>query len=315
MPLHYVERPAPAPLAAALECVWSVSDRVARRARPPDRLVPDGCPELIVHRGDRYARLIEGRPVRQPAAFLAGTLSRPWIVQAPARVCTIGVRFRPGGLTALFDAALDGTADREVPLAELPASMASLVAAIRRARGPASALRAAESWLLAHAAARVAQGAAGRHHSGRRVANHLRLRHGTRAEPGVGVDALPVAACAEAVRAIQRRRGRIGVDALALAVGLPRRRLERLFRRETALTPKQFIRVVRLTAILGRLQAADRDRLIDVALDAGYFDQAHMARDFKALTARRASARPGDDGELAAHFTRPDRLLRLLSAD
>jgi len=285
VPLRYVERPAPAPLAAAIECVWSVSDREARRARPLDRLLPDGCPELIVHRGDRYGRIVDGRLVRQPAAFLAGTLSRPWIVQAPPRVATIGVRFRPGGITALFGAPLTGTADREVPLAELPAPLTALAAAIRGARGPASALRAAEAWLLAHVAAHLPDGR------------------------------VPAPGCAVAVRAIHRRRGRIGVEALAAAAGLPRRRLERLFRRETALSPKQYIRIVRLTALLHRLDAPDRERLIDIALDAGYFDQAHMARDFKALTARRATGRRDDDGELAAHFTRPDRLLRVLAAE
>src|SRR3954468_9635515 len=108
VPLHYVERPAPAPLADVIECVWSVSDRVARAARPPDRVIPDGRAELIVHRGDRYRRLVDGRVVRQPAAFLAGTLSRPWIVQAPARIDTVGVRLRPGGFTALFGASLAG---------------------------------------------------------------------------------------------------------------------------------------------------------------------------------------------------------------
>ena len=295
MALHYVERPAPAAIAPAIECVWSVSDRAVRAARPPDRVIPDGCPELIVHLADRYARLIDGRLVRQPAAFLAGTLSRPWIVQAPPRVATIGVRFRPGGVAALFGTSLDGTADREVLPSELPAPFRGLIAVIRGSRGPAAARRAAEAWLLAHAAGRTADD--------------------VRAVGAPGASVVPEPACAVAVQAILRRRGRIGVDALASAVGLPRRRLERLFRRETALSPKQFIRIVRLTALLRRLEAPDRDRLIDVALDAGYFDQAHMARDFKALTARRASAGRAADGELAIHFTRPDRLLRLLAAD
>ena len=125
---------------------------------------------------------------------------------------------------------------------------------------------------------------------------------------------MPEPACAAAVRAIIGA-GPDRVDALPWRWPPSRRRLERLFRRETALSPKQYVRVVRLTALLRRLAAPDRDRLIDVALDAGYFDQAHMARDFKALTARRASAGRGGDGELSVHFTRPDRLLRLLAPE
>lgn len=283
MALRYEERPAPASIAPAIECVWSVTDRAARRDRPPDRLLPDGRPELIVHVADCYARLVGGRFICQPAAFLAGTLSRPWIVKAPARVATIGVRFRPGGVTALFGGTLAGTADREVPLAELPAPLTDLVAAIRGTRGPATRLRAAEAWLVAWVAQR-----------------------GTPPAP---------AACGPAVRAIHRARGRVSVDRLAAAVATPRRRLERLFRRETALTPKQYIRIVRLNGLLRSLEGDARERLVDLAIDAGYFDQAHMARDFKALTARQASARRRDDGELAVHFTRPERLARLLMAD
>ena len=33
-----------------------VEDRVGRRNRPPDRIVPDGCPELIVHLGSPFSR-------------------------------------------------------------------------------------------------------------------------------------------------------------------------------------------------------------------------------------------------------------------
>ena len=283
MALRYVERPAPAAIAAAVECVWTVTDARPRASRPPDRLLPDGCPELIVHVAAPYAREVGGRFVPQPTAFLAGTLSRPWIVQAPSRVATLGVRFRPGGLTALFGVDLEGTADREVRLTELPRPVADLVAAVRAVRGPAAMRRAAEAWLVAFAASR----------------------------PG----GIVAPACAPAVRLVHRRRGRIGVDALAAAVGLGRRRLERLFRRETALSPKQYIRVVRLNALLRALDAPDRDRLVDLAIAAGYFDQAHMARDFKVLTARRATARRADDGELAVHLTRPARLARLLDPD
>ena len=283
MALRYEERPAPASIAAAVECVWSVTDRAARADRPPDRLLPDGRPELIVHVADCYARFVDGRSICQPAAFLAGTLSRPWLVQAPARVATIGVRFRPGGITALFGGSLAGTADREVPLGELPAPFMDLVAAIRRARGHVARLRAAEAWLVAWVAARR--------------------------QP------LAPAGCAPAVRAIHRARGRVSVDRVAAAAAMTRRRLERLFRRETALTPKQYIRIVRLNGLLRSLEGDARERLVDLAIDAGYFDQAHMARDFKALTARRASARRRDDGELAVHLTRPERLVRLLSAD
>jgi AraC-like DNA-binding protein len=281
--LRYVEQSAPPAIAAAVECVWTASDLRPRASRPPDRLLPDGCPELIVHTAGCYARRIGGRVVTQPAAFLAGTLSQPWIVQAPPRFATLGVRFRPGGLTALFGVSVDGTADREVRLRELPRAVAALVAAVRAARGPAAMRRAAEAWLVAWVAAR----------------------------PG----GLAAPACAAAVRVVHRRRGRIGVEALAAAVGLGRRRLERLFRRETALSPKQYIRIVRLNVLLRALDAPGRDALVDLAIDAGYFDQAHMARDFKALTARRASARRADDGELAVHLTRPARLALLLDPD
>jgi AraC-like DNA-binding protein len=281
MALRYVERPAPAAIAAVIECVWSVTDPVARADRPADRILPDGCPELIVHLGARFARYVDGRAVRQPAAFLAGTLSRPWIIQAPARIATIGVRFRPGGFTALFGGSLAGTADREVPLNALPEAVRAVVAAVRGAPAiPSARLRAAERWLLAFVA---------------------RLPRG-----------LDPSSCLPAVRLVHRRRGRIAVDALAAAVALPRRRLERLFRRETALSPKQYIRIVRLNALLRQLEAPDRARLVDLAIDAGYFDQAHLAREFRALAARRASASRVEDGELSMQFTRPGRIARLL---
>ena len=65
MALRYEERPAPASIALAIECVWSVTDRAARADRPPDRLLPDGRPELIVHVADAYDAMTSARAYRR----------------------------------------------------------------------------------------------------------------------------------------------------------------------------------------------------------------------------------------------------------
>jgi len=267
--LSYVERPAPADLADVIECVWTVRDPHAA-ARTPERIVPDGCPELIVHLGDRFARLdVEGRWVRQPRAFVAGTLTRPWMLRAGRRVDTVGIRFRPGALPSVLGGTLDGGADRELPLGR--AETRELVDSL----GATARLRAAERWV-----------------------------RGRRGAPP---------ASAEAVSRILAARGQVRIDAVARAVGWGRRRLERVFAHELGIAPKLFARIVRLNAVLASLDGGERARAVDLALAAGYFDEAHMLGDFRRLAGRGPRARREADGELARHFTRPERLRALLS--
>jgi transcriptional regulator GlxA family with amidase domain len=57
--VRYVERSVPQRLQPFVECVWTVSARVSSRA--PERIVPDGCPEIIVHLGDVFARHVDAR--------------------------------------------------------------------------------------------------------------------------------------------------------------------------------------------------------------------------------------------------------------
>lgn len=73
----YVERPPPAALAKFVECLWVVRAPIARQKRTPERILPDGCPEWIIHAGDPFERLREGRWIPQATSFLAATLSRP----------------------------------------------------------------------------------------------------------------------------------------------------------------------------------------------------------------------------------------------
>jgi AraC-like DNA-binding protein len=85
-------------------------------------------------------------------------------------------------------------------------------------------------------------------------------------------------------RALQRvfdRQGDIPVAALARHAGAHARTLGRLFDRAVGLSPKRFLRVVRLQAALRALPGADN--WARVAADLGYHDQAHFIHDVKDL--------------------------------
>jgi AraC-like DNA-binding protein len=90
---------------------------------------------------------------------------------------------------------------------------------------------------------------------------------------------LPVVA---AVRAIDRSGGKIGAGALPGNVLLSQRQLERLFKECVGFSPKQYARISRFEAALNKLRS--QASFTDIALDTGYFDQAHFNHDFLEFT-------------------------------
>jgi AraC-like DNA-binding protein len=64
-------------------------------------------------------------------------------------------------------------------------------------------------------------------------------------------------------------------------VGLSQRRFIELFRNEVGVTPKAFSRVRRFQRVLGAVEDVQDVDWAEVALSAGYFDQAHFIHDFR----------------------------------
>jgi AraC-like DNA-binding protein len=67
-------------------------------------------------------------------------------------------------------------------------------------------------------------------------------------------------------------------------IGLSQRRFIEVFRNEVGLTPKAFSRVCRFQHVLGRVEYLAEVDWTSVALDCGYFDQAHFIHDFREFT-------------------------------
>jgi AraC-like DNA-binding protein len=77
--------------------------------------------------------------------------------------------------------------------------------------------------------------------------------------------------------------GRAPVGRLAADLGWSRRHLGARVRDELGLAPKMLARLVRFQAVTSRLQHEGGARLAEIAQDCGFYDQAHLNRDFRAF--------------------------------
>ena len=79
---------------------------------------------------------------------------------------------------------------------------------------------------------------------------------------------------------IDRKRGQIRVKDLADRFEISRRTLTRHFTETVGLAPKRYATVARLNSTLRHLSTGRPLTLAEVAVDNGYFDEAHMSHDF-----------------------------------
>jgi AraC-like DNA-binding protein len=164
-----------------------------------------------------------------------------------------GIKFLPAGFQPFLGSSLVAIADQKVALAAVFGDAGAAYPQRIRACDTVDAMVAtAEAFLLAHARASDADTAR--------------------------VNALVAAIGADA--------GILTVDLLADKSGLNKRTLQRLFQRHVGVGPKWVIKRYRMHEAVAQLQSATPPALADLALELGYFDQAHFINDFTALVGK-----------------------------
>jgi len=124
-----------------------------------------------------------------------------------------------------------------------------------------------------------------------------------------------------AVRTLLAGDGCVSVDALAGACGLSARQLERRFLDAVGLGPKRLARILRFQRVFRAVAAepaldsaaGQRPNWAVVAVDCGYYDQAHLIRDFHAFAGEAPAALFSVQAALTHHFTRRRRDASLFS--
>jgi transcriptional regulator GlxA family with amidase domain len=96
--------------------------------------------------------------------------------------------------------------------------------------------------------------------------------------------------------------GRARPEGIARAVGISRRQLGRLFQERIGIAPKSLGRLGRFQRVLRALDGDPRVSLAETAARAGYFDQAHMSRDFRLFAGTTPGGYLREVRELTRHF-------------
>ena len=85
-----------------------------------------------------------------------------------------------------------------------------------------------------------------------------------------------------AARSIRRSRGNLRIRALARELGVSQDALEKRFRRVAGASPKQLASIARFREVVSGFERGET--LTSLAHRAGYFDQSHLIREFRAFT-------------------------------
>jgi AraC-like DNA-binding protein len=240
------------PLDAYVASMWLF--RSAPRPHGLERVLPTGGAQLIVNLKEDVTRVYDpDRPhrcVSTSGTIFCGVHSRYQIIDTSEQEYVAGVAFRPGGTAAFVRAPAYETRDADTPLESL--------------------------W-------------------GRRRTADLREQLLERDDPDAQLDVIERAlgdmlqpagvhpAIAFALGAFNRVPIVVNIGEVTDAVGMSAKRFIERFKAQVGVSPKRYCRLRRFQHAVA---SAHRGQLVDwaqVALDCGYYDQAHFIHEFRAF--------------------------------
>lgn len=236
-------------LSPYIKCYWFLEGVLPVVALQPERIFPDGCMELIVHYGDAFQKLSGDKLEKQKNAFVFGQLEAFIELVPAATTGVMGVKFYPHGLAHFTNMPVHEIKQQAVELHHIfKEDSQQLFARISEAKSFSHKAQCMDSFLLKH------------------------LRAAKRNSDLVQSMMQDIYLC----------KGSATVAQLVHKYLISERQLERVFSQEIGLSPKNFSRIIRFQQVFKL--AGSAGSLTSLALEAGYFDQAHFSREFKSFT-------------------------------
>jgi AraC-like DNA-binding protein len=245
-------RPVVPLLARHVEHLWMVRGRLSTSWR--NMILPDGATELIINLGDPQ-KLCQPRDLNRHTLFrhswFAGERTEPIVIEETGNIHLIGVRLRAGGAWPFLGIPLREFTDQVI---ELSAILGPRINRLRERLGDApddeARFDAMEEWLMQRARAR----------------------------------AQPTPSVSYALRRIHGGGGAIRIGRIADEIGISHKHLLREFDRCVGLPPKLFARLCAFQRAIQSVGQRAKVDWSDTAALCGYYDQAHLIREFRAFS-------------------------------
>ena len=241
---EFVQREAPPVLRGSATGFWGYREET--RAFSARTEVPAGDVTLIIGFGPAIDVSVGARTTGPHTSFVAGVHDTFAVTQSAGRQHGIEVNLTPLGAYRLFGVPMGELTNQVMDLEELLGREAPLL--VER-------LYEAGDW---DARFRLLDAVLAR-----------RVEAGPEPSPSV----------AWALSRIEETDGRVPIGALAAELGCSRRHLVSGFREQVGVPPKTLARILRFKRACGLLEQGDG--LAEVAYACGYYDQAHLNRDFR----------------------------------
>lgn len=246
----YIPQP---PLSEFVDLFWSYEGYNPPHVR--ERVIPTGTMQLIVNLCEDELRVYDPQDHHRFQSFgrslVSGAHSKFVVIDTASQASTVGVHFKPGGAYPFLGLPASELRDVDVPLDALWGGRAiELRDRLLEVETPKARFGVLEQALLAQMA--------------RPLAHHPAVAFALKEFQGVP----------------HARR----VSDVSDRTGLSQRRFIQVFSEEVGLTPKRFCRVRRFQEVLGLVKREQRIDWGKIALECGYFDQAHFIHDFRTFS-------------------------------
>lgn len=249
-----------------IDCYWIVENEDATPR--VQKIIPDGFCEIIFHYKDPYRICLNGSWALQTKSLLAGQLRQYFFLENTGASGMVGIKLQPAALTHLFQLDMHTLTGQ---VADLPSVLGKRLAVLEQTLRSTMDHEKMISILD----------------------DHFTMLAAETTDPPSPVD--------DAIALIFAQKGMITVAEITARLHISERQLERLFAKYIGLSPKFYARIIRFSTIFQLIQQ-ENPGWIALACEAGFYDQSHFIRNFKAFTGEDPSQYGFDEKNMANFF-------------